>query len=338
MSRLPKAFSVVAALLIAAGAALLGGCGQGDSGGPEIESRFFSRVEVIGERGGGLGQFNKPRSVALDAHDNLFVVDITGRVQKFGPGGVFLLDWQMPQTDLGKPKGMGRDERGNIVVVEPHYSRVNIFSDTGKLISQWGIKGTNAGELGFPRSVAVTPSGEVYLSEYGKTERVQKFSRDGQKLLASFGGFGSGPGEFNRAEGLGLDSSGRVYVADSCNHRIQIFTPDGKFITAYGKAGSGPGEFSYPYDIRVDPEGYQYVCEFGNSRVQILDDGNRFVEILGGRGAGPARMSNPWSIAFDSHWNLYVADSDNHRVTKFIRKRSVENRTASRPGGKGGSL
>ena len=52
--------------------------------------------------------------------DNLYVVDMTGRVQKFSSNGLFLLSWQMPQTDKGKPKGMSRDREGHIVVLEPH--------------------------------------------------------------------------------------------------------------------------------------------------------------------------------------------------------------------------
>src|SRR5207248_3341104 len=126
-------------------------------------------------------------SVAVDTNDNLFAVDMTGRVQKFSPAGVFLISWQMPQTDKGKPKGMCRDERGNIVVLEPHYSRVNYFTPEGKLIAQWGAHGTNAGELALPRSVAVDPRGQIFVSEYGLTERIQSFSADGKQLLRVIG-------------------------------------------------------------------------------------------------------------------------------------------------------
>ena len=64
---------------------LLCGCGgKVDSG---FESTLFERVEVIGKRGTGVGEFNKPRSVAVDRDDNLYVVDLTGRVQKFSPDG-----------------------------------------------------------------------------------------------------------------------------------------------------------------------------------------------------------------------------------------------------------
>jgi sugar lactone lactonase YvrE len=248
----------------------------------------------------------------------------------------------MPQTDKGKPKGMCRDADGNIIVLEPHYSRVNHFTPQGKLAFQWGTHGTNRGELAFPRSVAVNSRGEILVSEYGVTERVQCFvlgstgdppvpsgdSPDGPRasrptLVHHFGGDGTAPGEFNRAEGLGIDAQDRIYVADSCNHRIQIFSADGQFLATYGKPGSAPGEMSYPYDVRVDAQGFQYVCEFGNSRIQIFNPQNKLVEVLGGPGAAMHQMSNPWAIALDSRGNLYVADAGNHRVLKFLRRKHV---------------
>ena len=299
------------------------GCAPSSTSEASIDSQVFSRVKVIGTRGAGLGEFNKPRSVAVDARDNLYVVDMTGRVQKFSPDGNFLSFWQMPETDKGKPKGMCRDEKGNVVVLEPHYSRVNHFTADGRLVAQWGAHGTNAGDLAFPRSVAVNSQGDVFVSEYGLTERVQQFASEGKKLVRVIGRGGMGDGEFNRAEGLGIDPQDRLYVADSCNHRIQIFSADGKFIQAYGKPGTGKGEMSYPYDVRVDAQGFQFVCEFGNSRIQIFDTKHQLVEILGGPGASPGQFNNPWGVALDSKGNLYVADAMNHRVQKFFRKKPL---------------
>jgi len=348
---------------------LLAGCAPGPASNESpLHSRLFSRVQVIGSRGVGLGQLNKPRSVAVDRQDNLYVVDMTGRVQKFSANGLFLLSWQMPQTDLGRPKGMCRDREGNIIVVEPHYQRINHFSPAGQLVRQWGWPGTNAGQLLMPRAVAVNSQNEILVSEYGSVERVQRFSLLAQAsgppvvavvgqasrlpvgqasglpavgqasrlprlplqsnagetpappFLGSFGRAGNGPGEFNRPEGLCVDAQDRVYVADSCNHRIQVFSGDGKFLRAYGKAGQGRGDLSYPYDICVDAPGRQYVCEFGNSRIQVFDANDQPLEVLGGPGAAPGQFSNPWGVALDSAGNLYVADSQNHRVQKFIRK------------------
>src|SRR5262249_46894252 len=77
-------------LLLAGG--LLSGCRPAvPSGETPLDSRFFTSVRILGSRGVGIGELNKPRSVAVDTLDNLYVVDMTGRVQKFSPDGHFLL-------------------------------------------------------------------------------------------------------------------------------------------------------------------------------------------------------------------------------------------------------
>jgi len=303
---------------------LLTSCGpKSSTNESSLDSRLFSSVQIFGHRGVGVGELNKPRSVAVDLQNDLYAVDMTGRVQKFSSKGAYLLSWQLPQTDLGKPKGMSRDRDGGIIVVEPHYQRLNFYSPDGKLLSRWGEKGTNAGQFMLPRAVAVNSHGEIYVSEYGAVERVQRFDTSNSKshtrtFLNEFGHPGTGPGEFNRPEGLWVNSEDHLFVADSCNHRIQIFSREGKFIRTYGHAGSGKGELSYPYDICVDTAGRQYVCEFGNSRIQVFDRNDQPIEIIGGPGAAPGRFNNPWGVALDSAGNLYVADSQNHRVQKLI--------------------
>jgi ABC-type Fe3+ transport system permease subunit/sugar lactone lactonase YvrE len=301
-----------------AGMLLLTGCAEDG-----FESALFSKAEVFGKRGAGLGEFNKPRSVAVDAAGNCFVADMTGRVQKFSPAGVFLLSWQMPQTDLGRPKGMGRDRAGNILVIEPHYSRVNVFAPEGRLLAQWGRHGTNSGELAFPRSIAANSRNELIVTEYGAVERVQIFTSTGERLLRCFGERGGGPGQFNRPEGVAVDASDRIYVADSCNHRIQVFSATGDFLRAFGKAGSALGQLSYPYDVAIGPDGQVYVCEFGNSRIQVFTPDGVPVEIIGGAGDAPGRFNNPWGLAFDGAGNLYVADALNHRVQRLAQKRGA---------------
>ena len=214
-----------------------------------------------------------------------------------------------------------------------------------------------------PRGIAENSFGEFFVCEYMGAERVQRFAMqrsevggrkpdkpltpalspsEGERenyspasavtnevrFLSVIGKAGTGTGEFNRAEGICVDAQDQVYVADSCNHRIQIFSSDGKFIREYGKPGSGLGELSYPYDIAVDAKGNQFVCEFGNSRIQVFDANNQPVEIIGGPGAAPGQFANPWGVALDSRGNLYVADALNHRVQKLIRREPL--RTAGK--------
>lgn len=337
-----RAVRAMARLAVLSVAVLVGNIGcrrDSDPAEAPLNSIFFSAVRVIGTRGVAPGQFNKPRSLVCDRNDNLYVTDMTGRVQKFSPDGRFLLQWQMPQTELGKPKGMTLDADGNVVVVEPHYQRVNHFTPEGQLVGQWGEKGTNSGQFILPRAIGINSAGQFFISEYTVVERVQRFGLAPKTNTASpadshlrvagwnweqtFGTPGLSPGQFNRPEGLGIGPEDRVYVADSCNHRIQVFDAHGNFLRTHGRAGSKPGDFSYPYDIRVDAEGIQYVCEFGNSRMTLLDPQDRLIETIGRAGAAPGEFANPWAIALDSHGNLYVADSQNHRVQKFLRRKVV---------------
>jgi DNA-binding beta-propeller fold protein YncE len=294
------------------------GCSRSPSS--ELHSQFFGRVEIIGGKGVGLGRFSKPRSVIVGRNDNLYVVDMTARVQKFDPNGKFVLFWQMTETTLGKPKGMGLDGNGNIMVVEPHYNCVNHFSPEGKLLRKWGKQGLDPGQLHIPRNVVADRNGNLFVCEYNPVNRVQQFDSTGQKLLAHWGTLGSGEGQFSRPEGLALDGDGNVLVADSCNHRIQKFSADGKFLSAFGTAGTAAGELNFPYDVKLDKDGNIFVCEYGNSRIQVFDPAGRSLETFGELGMDRHQFNNPWSIAFDSKGNLYVADAGNHRVSKLVRR------------------
>jgi ABC-type Fe3+ transport system permease subunit/sugar lactone lactonase YvrE len=323
----------------------LAGCGDPapTSNSRSLESRLFSRVESIGSRGVAPGQFNKPRSLVCDRQDRLFVADFTGRIQRFSPDGRFELQWQMPETELGKPKGMGLDRDGDIVVVEPHYMRVNHFTPEGLLVSRWGTRGTSEGEFILPRAVVQDAAGCFLLSEYTVVDRIQRFrpevkdlgrfpspipspfraspSPDVRRLLDRVWGTpGSGPGQLNRAEGLAVDAQDHLWVADSCNHRVEVFDREGNRIRTLGRAGTGPGDFSYPYDVKIDAAGRVFVCEFGNSRITVLDSTGQVIEVVGGAGGALGQFANPWAITLDSRGNLYVADAQNHRVQKLVRR------------------
>jgi sugar lactone lactonase YvrE len=297
------------------------GDGDGDGDGAGLRSALFERAEVIGGRGTGPGFFSKPRSVAVDEAGLLYVVDMTGRVQRFGAGGQWEAAWQMPDTARGRAKGMDAAAGGGVWVVEPHYHRVTRYGPDGAVAVQWGERGLEPGRLWFPRAIAAGGDGTCWVTEYGRVERVQRFRMDTGELVGGFGEAGTEPGRLNRAEGLAIGPGGDVYVADSCNHRIQVFSADGRLLRMHGRAGRGIGEFSYPYDVRLDAEGRQYVCEFGNSRIQVFGPDDRPLEVLGGPGTGPTQLNNPWSLCLDKAGNLYVADSLNHRVVRYVRRR-----------------
>jgi sugar lactone lactonase YvrE len=278
------------------------------------EGRDYDFIHWVGEPGLRPGQFQKPRSVASDGAHGFFVVDMTGRVQHMTLDGQWIAQWQMPEIELGKPKGMAAGADGGVWVSEPHYSRLNFFDADGELVRQWGQFGKEDRNLTFPRDVVWDGKDAVYLVEYSHFDRVRKFSLDGE-LLQQWGEYGEEPGQFKRPEGLCWSSSGRLYVADACNHRVQIFDADGGLLKVLGGAGKAPGEMRFPYDVAVDREDRLYVCEYGNSRISVFDSTGELIGMLGVDADPAFDLLNPWSLDFvDSEEALVVADSNHHRI------------------------
>ena len=128
---------------------------------------------------------------------------------------------------------------------------------------------------------------------------------------------GSEDGQFNSPQGIAVDSSGNVYVADTENQRIQKFTSNGVFVTKWGSQGSADGEFDSPYGVAVDNNNYVYVTDINNYRIQKFTTNGVFVIQWGSEGSGDGQFYSPGGIAVDSSGNVYVADTENQRIQKF---------------------
>jgi sugar lactone lactonase YvrE len=89
-----------------------------------------------------------------------------------------------------------------------------------------------------------------------------------------------------------FDAQGNWYILDTGNHRIQKFSPDGKYLDTIGSRGQGPGEMSYPVSLDIYPEGNLLVSDPNNQRVQILlPDGKEYKTIRMTQGTiGAARI------------------------------------------------
>ncbi len=139
--------------------------------------------------------------------------------------------------------------------------------------------------------------------------------------LEQWGQYGSGNGQFggewNFSSGIDIDSSGYIYVADTGNHRIQKFSPDGTFITKWGTQGSSNGQLSFPSGIDIDSSGYIYVADTGNHRIQKFSPDGTFITKWGTQGSSNGQLNKPYGVAIDSEDNIYITEFDNHRVQKF---------------------
>jgi hypothetical protein len=119
--------------------------------------------------------------------------------------------------------------------------------------------------------------GNYYVTQYGEYDRIQKFSPD-RRYLLSWGEHGTALGQFLRPQKIVIDKSDLVWVADACNHRVQVFDARGseaKLVKSWGEQGYAPGQLRYPYDIVLDDDalagrraGTCTCASIGNHRVQ----------------------------------------------------------------------
>jgi len=76
---------------------------------------------------------------------------------------------------------------------------------------------------------------------------------------------------FYMPQDIALDPEGNLYVLDTGNHRIQKFSPKGKFLTTFGREGQGPGEFNYPGSLDLEKNGNLIVASPYIQKIQFLN-------------------------------------------------------------------
>lgn len=186
-----------------------------------------------------------------------------------------------------------------------------------------GEPGTEPGQFQRPRDLEIAPDGSIYVAD-ADNHRIQHLSPDGEALhvWGSFADVASGAapgGTFNQPWGIGIGPDGSVYVADTWNHRVQKFTPDGEFLTMWGYFGQAeqPQAFWGPRDVAVDAAGQVFITDTGNKRVVVFNGDGEFITQFGGAGMASGQLDEPVGIVIDDAGLIYVADTWNQRIQVF---------------------
>lgn len=154
------------------------------------------------------------------------------------------------------------------------------------------------------------------VSRYGDSAITRRVYMHKGKSTLKFGTRGSEPGCFTWPRGVAAGQD-VIAVADSSNHRVQIFNSNGKFLHEFGSYGSGEGEFDCLAAVTIAKSGHYIVSDRYNHRLQVFDPTGRFVRSFGSEGRADGKFNYPWGLAADSLGFIYVCDKENHRVQVF---------------------
>jgi DNA-binding beta-propeller fold protein YncE len=258
--------------------------------------------------------------VAVDSKDRIHVFARGERpVMVFDREGNLLRSWG--EGYFRRPHGIDIGPDDSVYCTDDGDNTVRKFTPDGRLLLEIGIPGRAAPFMqGQPFNrcthTALSPRGDIYVSDGYGNARIHKYSPDG-KWLISWGGPGIAPGEFNVPHNLVSDADGQVYVADRENHRIQIFDGDGKFLTQWhglhrpcalcASKGNSPTFFVG----EVGP-GLAVNREFPNlgPRVSVVGSSGSILARIGSEpaGLGLTQFVAPHGLAVDSRGDLYVGE------------------------------
>ncbi|MFM8982799.1 MAG: putative Ig domain-containing protein, partial [Spartobacteria bacterium] len=264
------------------------------------------------------------------------------------PGAFTGVDGQGEEASFYSPFSVARDASGNLYVADTYNHRIRKITASGVVTTLAGGGGSgNYGEgyadgqgtsasFYWPTGVAVDGSGNVYVADSGNN-RIRKITASGLvSTLAGSGNWAFADGQgtsaaFSYPNGVAVDGSGNVYVADNSNHRVRKITAAGVVTTLAGSGSQGStngngtsASFNYPTGVTVDGSGNVYVADRNNNRIRkITADG--VVTTLAGSGSGTFADGNGTSASFyypsgvtvDGSGNVYVADNSNHRIRKI---------------------
>lgn len=261
--------------------------------------------------------------LAIDSQDNVFVLNRGEHpIMVFDREGNMLTSWGEGLFKRAHGAGIGPD--GSIYCTDDELHVVYKFTPEGKLLQTLGNKGQPS-DTGYikdwfdffwslttitrgsppfnrPTGVALSASGEIYVSDGYGNARVHKFAPDGT-LLFSWGEPGFATGQFRLPHFVSVDKEERVWIPDRENNRIQIFDAHGQFLTQWT-------ELVRPTDICIDNDGIVYISELC-LRVSIFSNDGNPLACFGnedGKDREQALFLAPHTISVDSRGDIYVGE------------------------------
>jgi len=278
-----------------------------------IDVKLFQVRPVLsfGNKGSSVGMFHSPWGVAVNARDEVAVIDcFNHRVKIFKSDGKHLRSFGRGGNKMGEfsyPRGITFHKNGNIFVADQNNHRIQIFSGEGDYVSSFGGRGSLDSQLSITWGLSVDSDGNIIVADTGN-KLIKIFSPDG-KFLAKIGGQDSFTFPIHCVQ-----CDRYLIVSDSHEHCMKVYDRNGNFKYKFGKQGRGDGEFKYPSCLSVNKSGHLMVCDSGNHRIQVFQLNGTFIGKFGTEGRDLGEFEWPRSLAFLSNGRIVVCDQNNHRI------------------------
>ena len=262
-----------------------------------------------------------PSSVAIRPDGHVLVFNRGAHpLLEFDKSGTFVRS--LGEGRYARPHGMRIAADNTIWTTDVVAHTVTKMSPQGDVLLVLGVKG-QAGDwneaaksrlLDEPNDMAFGPTGDIFVVQgHGKADpRVLRFDKTG-RFIKSWGGKGTGPGQFDIAHSIVIDSKGLVYVADRQNRRVQIFDTDGKFIKEWKYAG-------LPCGLYLGPDQQMYLATGYAGQILKLDANGKAVAATGQPGKELGQFGEAHYLTVSPRGEIYVADTVNAVLHKFVKK------------------
>jgi DNA-binding beta-propeller fold protein YncE len=273
--------------------------------------------------------------IAVDAQDRVYVFTRgTPPIQVYDAQGNFIRSWG--EDTIKSAHHIRIDPEGNVWVADIGFHTVQKYTPEGKPLQTLGTRGAagrDATHFNMPTDMAVTPAGEIFVADGYGNARIVHFDKTG-KFVKEWGELGTKPGQFSIPHAIAVDSTGRLFVADRNNVRIQVFDQQGKLLSVWNNLIT-------PWGLCVTPKDEIWVCGSSPMRWRKEDkalgcppkdqvfmkfqaDGKLLQLWMVPKAIDglekPGECNWVHAIAVDSKGSLYVGDIIGKRAQKFVRE------------------
>ena len=331
-----------------------------------------SAITVFAGGGGSLGDggpatsasLYRPIGLRLDTAGNVYIAERgNGRVRKvdtavtpvittYAGGGALGDGNPANMAHLSSPTAVALDGTGNLFIADFYDLRVRRVDHTSPFnISTFAGLGTPCGPAGDggqalaaqvcqPAGMTFDGAGNLYFADV-PNGRIRKITPAGVVSTVAGGGTGTAEGipatsaSLNKPNAVVVDTTGRLFIADTYNHKIRMVNGAGIISTIAGNGVNGyngdnqpatSAELYLPSGVAVNGLGDVFIADQANSRVRKVDHATQVITTVAGTttpgfsgDSGPgtsAQLNNPISVALDGAGSLYISDNGNWRVRK----------------------